>query len=106
MIIRSWKARTARTKFETYARHFRETVVPELANIPGHVGAYLLRRNAGTHIDVLVLTLWESMEAVAAFAGKRTGKAVVNPAAQALLESFDTTVEHYEVAFSTTRSPL
>ena len=106
MIIRAWKARTARSKFDTYARHFRETVVPELGNIPGHVGAYLLRRSAGTHVEVLVLTIWESMEAVAAFAGKRTGKAVVAPAAQALLESFDTTVEHYEVAFSSMRGPI
>jgi len=106
MIIRSWKARAAGGKFETYARHFRDAVVPELAAVPGHAGAYLLRRTVGAHVEVVVLTLWDSMEAIAKFAGPVPERAVVAPVAAQMLEAFDTTVEHFEVAFdSTRRSP-
>ena len=93
----------ASATFELYARHFREAVVPELEGVPGHAGAFLLRRTAGTHVEVLVLTLWESMDAVARFAGTPPDRAVVAPVVQAMLEAFDATVEHYEVAFNSTR---
>jgi hypothetical protein len=48
-------------------------------------------------IEFLVLTLWESMEAIRAFAGDQPELAVVEPEARAALVRFDSTVAHYEV---------
>jgi heme-degrading monooxygenase HmoA len=48
-------------------------------------------------IEFLVLTLWESMEAIRAFAGDQPELAVVEPEARAALVRFDSTVVHYEV---------
>jgi heme-degrading monooxygenase HmoA len=48
-------------------------------------------------VEFLVLTLWESMEAIRAFAGDQPERAVVEPEARAALVRFETTVAHYEV---------
>ena len=90
---------------EAYARHFREAVLPELEEISGHTGAYLLRRDTGTQVELVVLTLWESMDAVKRFAGVPPERAVVEPAAQAVLERFDETVQHFDIVHSTVLRP-
>jgi heme-degrading monooxygenase HmoA len=48
-------------------------------------------------VEFLVLTRWQSMEAVRAFAGPAVDKAVVEPGAIAALDNFDDTVGHYEL---------
>jgi heme-degrading monooxygenase HmoA len=105
MIIRAWKAQALSQNVDAYARHFREAVLPELEEIPGHTGAYLLRRDAGTHVELVVLTLWESMDAVKRFSGTPPERAVVEPAAEAVLERFDETVQHFEIVHSTVLQP-
>jgi heme-degrading monooxygenase HmoA len=101
MIVRAWTAEVSGGNVEAYIRHVHDVVLPELAQIPGHAGAYLLRRDLGTRVEVMVLTLWESMEAVERFAGKSLDRAVIAPAAQAMLDKFDSTVRHYEIVQST-----
>jgi len=97
MIIRAWRGRASRSKSDAYPGHFREAVVPELRNVPGFLGAQLSRRPEGDRVEFLVLTRWQSMEAVRAFAGPAVDKAVVEPGAIAALDDFDATVRHYEV---------
>jgi hypothetical protein len=43
------------------------------------------------------MTLWDSMEAIQAFAGPRLERAVVEPEARATLLHYDIAVQHYEV---------
>jgi hypothetical protein len=57
----------------------------------------LLRRAVDGAIELVVLTLWESMGAVRKFAGVEPGKAFVEPEARAILTSFDDSVTHFEV---------
>jgi len=57
----------------------------------------LLRRAVEGAVELVVLTLWESMEAVRKFAGKEPEKAVVEPEARAVLTSFDDSVTHFEI---------
>ena len=97
MIVRSWKAKSLPGNVDAYTRHLRASVLPALRLIPGHKGAYLLKKGAGASVDLVVLTLWESMEAIRSFAGNSVEEAVVEPAAQAVLETFDRSVDHYEV---------
>ena len=64
------------------------TVFPEVAQVsPGHRGGYVLRREADGAVEFLVVTLWNSMEAVRAFAGVDPDLAVVEPAARAVLKA-------------------
>jgi heme-degrading monooxygenase HmoA len=101
MIVRAWTAEALGGNVEAYVRHVHEVVLPELARVPGHAGAYLLRRDLGARVEFMVLTLWESMGAVKKFAGTSVDRAVIAPAAQTMLERFDSTVRHYEIVQST-----
>ena len=96
-IVRQWKGRTTAANAEKYVQHLTNNVVPELRAIRGYSGTYLLRRRGGEEVEFVVLTLWDSMEAIRMFAGTETEKAVVAPQAQAVLSSFDEFVSHYEV---------
>jgi heme-degrading monooxygenase HmoA len=95
MILREWRCRASRDNADAYPRHFRGNVAPELGGIRGFLGAKLLRRYHGDTIEYLVLTRWESMEAIQAFAGDDAGKAVVEPGAVEALVDYDRRVQHY-----------
>ena len=97
MIIRAWRGRASQARSDAYPKHFREAVVPDLRNVPGFLGAELSQRAEGDRVEFLVLTRWQSMEAVRAFAGPAVGRAVVEPGAIAALDDFDDAVRHYEV---------
>lgn len=70
---------------------------PKLETLAGFRGLYLLRRLGSAEVECRVLTIWDSMEAIRAFAGPSPERAVVEPEAQAALVPFDAEVEHYEV---------
>ena len=57
----------------------------------------MLQRAVNSAIEFVVLTLWESMEAVRKFAGPTAEKAVVDPEAQAVLTSYDEFAMHYQI---------
>lgn len=100
MIARLWRGFAAREKANDYVEHFQHAVLPELIQIDGYRGAYVLRRNLNDGVEFTVMTLWESMDAIRQFAGENAETAVVAPAAQALLRAFDATVTHYEIVLS------
>ena len=97
LIVRMWKGRTTPANAGKYVQHLTKNVFPELRAIAGHRGVYLLRRKSDAEVEFVVLTLWDSMEAVRKFAGADAEKAVVAPPAQAVLSSFDDFVTHYQV---------
>jgi heme-degrading monooxygenase HmoA len=100
MIARVWRASAASEKVADYVRHFQHSVLPELTQIPGYRGFHIMRRDMGDAIEITVMTLWESMDAIRRFAGADVEQAVVEPAAQAVLRSFDTRVSHHEIILS------
>ena len=97
MIIRAWRGRARRSRSDAYPKHFREVVIPVLQKTPGFLGAHLSWRPECDQVEFLVLTRWQSMDAIGAFAGSTVDRAVVEPGAVAALDDFDDTVQHYEV---------
>jgi heme-degrading monooxygenase HmoA len=97
MIVRAWRGYGAAAEPQAYPKHLLQFVRPKLAQLAGFRGLYLLRRREQDEIEFLVLTLWESMDAVRAFAGDQPDRAVVEPEARSVLVRFDNTVSHYEV---------
>jgi heme-degrading monooxygenase HmoA len=97
MVIREWRGRAQAGRADAYPTHFRERVLPELRRLSGFRGAELGWREAGDKVEFLVLTRWQSMEAVRAFAGADAERAVVEPGAVAALTDFDQRVRHYDV---------
>ena len=100
MVLRMWRARSTASGAADYVRHATTKVFPKIRAIEGHRGGYLLRREVEDGTELVVLTLWVSMEAVRRFAGPDPDKAVVEPGAQAVLTSFDDYVTHFEVVDS------
>jgi heme-degrading monooxygenase HmoA len=96
MISRQWKGVAREAEATSYVRHLREHTLPRLAAIPGFLRASILRRTVEEGVEFLIVTEWESTEAIRAFAGETIEAAVVPIEVQAMMVRFDRTVTHYE----------
>ena len=101
MIARIFSASALAEKANDYVEHLQMSVLPELRQIDGFQGVYLMRQGSDEGVEFIVLTLWESMEAIRKFAGENAEVAVVAPAAQAMFREYDSTVKHFEVVLNT-----
>ena len=98
MIARVWRGHVpTRERADRYVDFVTGHVLPELRQISGHRGAYVLRHNDGEGAEFVVLTLWDSIDAIRAFAGDDPERSVVEPEARALLDRFDDRAVHYTV---------
>ncbi len=100
MIARIWSARATHRNWPEYEQHFTRSVLPELRDIDGYVSSSLLKRDNGREIEITVITMWDSWEAIDSFAGVDREAAVVAPNAAAILIDYDRRVRHCEVAVS------
>jgi len=98
MIARLWSARATHVQAQAYLRHFSEAVRPALRRYEGYVSSTVLTRQAGKAMEILVITVWQSIAAIDAFAGADREAAVVAPEAAALLIDYDRRVRHFEIA--------
>ena len=80
-----------------YRDHLMGHVLPVLHKLPGFLGLDLCQAPRGDRVELLVISRWESMDAVKAFAGAKPDRAVVEPGAKAVLAEYDEFVSHYEV---------
>lgn len=111
MIARSWTAEASPDGARRYVQHFRQKVLPVISAIEGQRGAYVLERSLSEDegaeiVELRIITLWESMDAVRKFAGDDPDVAVVTAEARAILSRFDEQVAHYEVILSPQSLPL
>jgi heme-degrading monooxygenase HmoA len=98
MIARLWSARTTPALASEYLGHFSKHVQPMLRTFGGYAGSTVMTREASEMVEIVVTTLWRSLQAIEAFAGPDLEAAVVTTEAAALLTSFDRRAVHYELA--------
>ncbi len=101
MIVRRFRAKATIANAKAYAVFFRDVLTPQLREIPGHRGALVLSEERATNTRIIVLTFWDSMDAIRKFAGKNVNYAVVEPEARELLGSYDLEVTHHVVEVDT-----
>jgi len=101
MIARMWKGLALPEKADDYVEHLQMSVLPELRLIDGFQGVHLMREDTADAVEFIVLTFWESMDAIRKFAGEAAEVAVVAPAAQSLFREYDSTVKHFAAVLST-----
>ena len=97
MIARIWRGRTPAAKGDAYVEYLLATGLRNYAAVPGNRGVRVLRRTEGEVAELLVLSFWESMEAVRGFAGDDVEAAVSYPEDDRYLLEREPTVAHYEV---------
>ena len=99
MIARRWTALAESSEqADAYVAHFDGLVRSRLESTRGFLGATVERVEADGGIQVVVVTRWESMDAIETFAGEDSDLAVVEPEARAVLSRFDDRVRHIELA--------
>jgi heme-degrading monooxygenase HmoA len=97
MIARVWKGYATPENAPLYLEHLQHNVFPELEQIDGYRGANVLQKEANGEVEFIVITYWQSMDAIRQFAGENTEIAVVAAEAQAVLSHYESTVLHYEM---------
>ena len=98
MIARIWRGAVRREDADAYAAYIGDTGLAEYAATPGNRGAWMLRRDEGDRTEFVTFTLWDSLDAVRAFAGDDVERAVYYPEDERYLIERGEKVEHYEVA--------
>ena len=98
MISRHWRGVAKPEQAEAYVHHLRHDTFPTLARIPGFIQASILRRDVETGTEFQIVTLWDSLSAIKAFAGEQLDIAVVPASVQAMMSRYDERVVHYHIA--------
>jgi heme-degrading monooxygenase HmoA len=99
MIARTWQGATTAEDAETYLRYLHQTGLAEYRKIEGNRGVLALRRVVEGRAEFLLISLWDSQDAVRQFAGDDIDQAVFYPEDERFLIRRDEHVNHYEVVF-------
>jgi heme-degrading monooxygenase HmoA len=97
MIARLWKGWTTPENADAYEKLLREKALPGLQQIAGYRGGYILRHDGDEEVEFAVLNLFDSLDAVRAFAGPDYTVPVFEPEARQLLSKVEPIARHYEV---------
>ena len=97
MIARMWHGVTSPDKSDEFLEYINQTGVPGLKGTTGNQGVYVLRRTVDTAVQVLMISLWDSQEAIAQFAGDAIEKARYFPKDKDFLLELEPMVKDYEV---------
>ena len=97
MIIRMWRGKTLLEKADAYEDFTSGRAGPDYSSIPGFKAFYFTRRDHADHAEFLLITHWDSFEAIKQFAGEDYARAKYYPEDQGFLLDFPDEVEHFEV---------
>ena len=98
MIARLWTGRTKAEDYDTYLAYLEESGVAALHATPGNRGVMVLRRLHGDQAEFSVMSFWDSLDDVMAFAGQDVDAARYFPEDERFLLDFPPRLKHFEVA--------
>ena len=79
MIVRLWHGRVDAARADEYAAFMRERAAPDYASVEGLQKLMFLRRIDGDEAHFLLVTHWDSIEAIHKFAGEKADRAKYYP---------------------------
>lgn len=97
MIARYWRGLVKRERADAYVEHLQSDTLPQLVQLAGFQDAKVLRRDLPQGVEFLVVTFWESLDSIRAFAGNDVESAVVPPKARDMMIEYDLKSRHFEV---------
>jgi heme-degrading monooxygenase HmoA len=97
MIARIWKGAVRTPDADEYAQYIHDTGFAEYGRTDGNRGAWMLRRDDGGETEFITLSMWESRDAIKAFAGEDIEAAVLYPEDEKYLIGGESSIAHYDV---------
>jgi heme-degrading monooxygenase HmoA len=99
MIARIWRGVTPEAKADRYLEYLMATGLKDYRATAGSRGVQVLRRIHDGRAEFLLISVWESFDAIRQFAGDDVEKAVYYPEDKDYLLELEPTVAHYEVVW-------
>jgi heme-degrading monooxygenase HmoA len=100
MIMRMWRGQVRAGMAESYLRYLESTGLRDYGATPGNRGVYATTRPLGDNVEFVLVTFWESTDAIRNFAGEPVERAIYYPEDDRFLLRRAETVEHYEVRYA------
>lgn len=99
MIARIWEGRTRLGMGKAYYKYLEETGLKDYRATEGFRSVTVLCREVGDETEYILVTLWDSMEAIQRFAGPEPERAVYYPEDDRYFAESERRpyVRHYEV---------
>jgi len=97
MIARVWRGRTPADKADAYASFLERTGLSDYRATPGNRGVLALQRIEGDSAEFVLISFWDSFEAIEGFAGADVEKAHYYPEDDSFLLEKEKKVAHYRV---------
>jgi heme-degrading monooxygenase HmoA len=94
-IGRVWHGWTRPEEAARYETLVSDEVLPSMEKLDGFLGAQMMRRDEPDEVEFLVITEWESLDAIKGFAGEDYEKTTIPYDAEQLLARFDEGPLHY-----------
>ena len=99
VVAREWRGRVAPAQADEYYQYLLGGV-RKIRSIPGNLGVEVMRRNEAGAVEYVVISYWESREAIKAYAGQDIEKPHHLPKDRELLLELPTRVLHYDVTYT------
>lgn len=98
MIARIWHGAVAAAKANAYRSYLKSTGITDLEATSGNLGVNLFWREEDSLVHFLLISYWEDLEVIKAFAGPEIEKARYYPRDADFLIELEPSVTHYELA--------
>ena len=97
MIAREWKCRVPEVHSKGFTGYLYETGIKDSSATPGFLGAQIFRRSLAGKVELTLITYWDKLASIQAFAGDDISQARLYPEDEVYELEPDFTVQHYEV---------
>jgi heme-degrading monooxygenase HmoA len=98
VIARIWHGYTKPEHADSYEAMLKPELLPGISKVKGYRSSYLLRRDQGDEVEFITIMLWDSIDAIRAFAGQDYETSVIPEERRKYLSRHDAKAAHYEIA--------
>lgn len=97
MYAREWKARCPKQHAAGFIEYLHQTGVKDTSSTPGFKGAQIFVRELDNSTEISLISYWDTLDSIKAFAGDDIGVARLYPEDYKYALEPDDFVLHYEV---------
>jgi heme-degrading monooxygenase HmoA len=99
-VARVWQGKVSIANGDAYEKYVKENGVPKMTSSPGNLGIQILKRPTSEAVEFVIISYWESRDAIKKVVGDDIEKAYSLPRDSEFLLEPVTTVRHYQIAYS------